>query len=377
MHKAHSNEKGLGALEEARALRNEYRFPQVEHLSEDTRDILLNAVTELFLDRNICFRESIDSQTFLIFPSLILERPPLLLEEKELVEDMTYVVTGPIENVYPALVVLLGYSPSFQRTNQWRKQAQYETARGEICGFKQANDSSGELELVLYYGKNTPEFVRSRFQGLFEEILYARSVTFRKYPPIVCPRCGRQQERRTVMKRSQEGKTFLFCDEDGEKISLPQTTGRITLSRESRAEVTREQALSKMRTTYETALVRVKGFIRDRSDTTVPTCFVSYAWGNTDHERWVLKLSDDLRHADIDVVLDQWNNSPIGSSVPRFISRIEQSDFIVVVGTPSYRKKYENKLSQYGSVVAAEVDLINVRLTGTEGQKDTILFSRA
>jgi hypothetical protein len=109
------------------------------------------------------------------------------------------------------------------------------------------------------------------------------------------------------MKRSQEGKTFLFCDEDGEKIS-----------RESRAEVTRDQALSKMRTTYETALVRVKGFIRDRSDSTVPTCFVSYAWGNTDHERWVLKLADDLRNADIDVVLDQCNNPAIGSSVTRF-----------------------------------------------------------
>ena len=175
------------------------------------------------------------------------------------------------------------------------------------------------------------------------------------------------------MKRSQEGKTFLFCDEDGEKISLPQTTGRIALSSAGRAEITRDQALSKMCTTYETALVRVKGFIRNRGDTTVPTCFVSYAWGNTVHERWVLQLSDDLRNADIDVVLDQWHNPAIGSSVTRFISRIEQSDFIVVVGTPSYRQKYENKLSQYGSVVAAEVDLVNVRLTGTEAQKASIL----
>jgi len=50
------------------------------------------------------------------------------------------------------------------------------------------------------------------------------------------------------MKRSQEGKTFLFCDEDGEKISLPPAAGRIVLSPESRAGVTRDQALSKMST---------------------------------------------------------------------------------------------------------------------------------
>jgi hypothetical protein len=38
-------------------------------------------------------------------------------------ESTVYVATGQVENVYPALVVLLGYSPSYQRTSQWRKQA--------------------------------------------------------------------------------------------------------------------------------------------------------------------------------------------------------------------------------------------------------------
>ena len=41
------------------------------------------------------------------------------------------------------------------------------------------------------------------------------------------------------------------------------------------------------------------------------------------------------------------------SSVSRFISRIEQSDYIAVIGTPLYREKYENKVSKFGSVVAA------------------------
>jgi hypothetical protein len=44
-----------------------------------------------------------------------------------------------------------------------------------------------------------------------------------------------------------------------------------------------------------------------------------------------------------------------------------------VVGTPLYLEKYENKLSDTGSVVAAEVDLIHQRLIGTEAVKETIL----
>ncbi len=150
--RAQANEKGLGSLEEALVLHNAYRFNEVEALGEEERETLVNAAIELFLSHSLCFRESIDNRTFLIFPSLILERPPRLVEDTELVEDITYVVTGEVENLYAALVVLLGYSPTFQHMNQWRKRAQYETVRNEICGFRSVDDDAGKLELVLYYG---------------------------------------------------------------------------------------------------------------------------------------------------------------------------------------------------------------------------------
>ncbi|GAC1354272.1 MAG: hypothetical protein NVSMB38_32280 [Ktedonobacteraceae bacterium] len=373
LFQAQANEKGLGSLEEAHVLRGEYQLPEVEGLSEEEQFIMLNAVTELFLSRNICFRESVDNQTFLIFPSLIFERPVRMIEDTELAEDMTYIVTGRVENVYPALVVLLGYAHSFQRTHQWRKQAQYMTREGHVCSFKLVNDDAGELELVLYYGKDTPNFRRMRFQGLFEQILSSRSVSVKRYTSIVCPKCGRQLRRRAIIDRLNEGKTFLYCEEDGKKIILPKAVNLVTATRQVYAEVVRDEATSNRRTSYETALVRVKGFLRDRVDTTVPTCFVSYAWGVVEDERWVLQLANDLRNAGIDVVLDQLHNAAFGSSIARFITRIEQSAYIVVVGTPSYREKYEKRVSQYGSVVAAEVDLLEQRLMGTEEQKASIL----
>ena len=92
-----------------------------------------------------------------------------------------------------------------------------------------------------------------------------------------------------------------------------------------------------------------------------------------EQEHWVARLADDLRKADLGVLLDQWDNAAIGTSLPRFISRIEQSDFILAVGTPTYHQKYENEVSLQGSVVAAEVDLIHRRLIGTEAHKASIL----
>jgi hypothetical protein len=54
------------------------------------------------------------------------------------------------------------------------------------------------------------------------------------------------------------------------------------------------------------------------------------------------------------------------------VERIEKSDRIVMVGTPLYREKYENKVAGAGFVVAAEVDVISHRLLGSEAEKQSV-----
>jgi hypothetical protein len=105
-----------------------------------------------------------------------------------------------------------------------------------------------------------------------------------------------------------------------------------------------------------------------------PECFISYAWGDPDHEQWVsAQLATDLDAAGIRVVLDQWANCWIGMSVTRFIGRVSTCDFVVVVGTPLYRRKYDNDEPMGGYVVAAEGDLIGERMIGSEARKQTVL----
>ena len=76
---------------------------------------------------------------------------------------------GRVENLYASLVVLLGYTPSFSRINQWQNQAQYEMREGEICGFRSIEEREGELELVLYYGDKMTQKGREQYQELFEQ----------------------------------------------------------------------------------------------------------------------------------------------------------------------------------------------------------------
>ena len=372
---ARRNPKGLGALDEAMVLHGEYEFPELTGLVAHEREILLDATTVLFLEHNICFREILGSRTLLVFPELINLKKLHTSDEIRTVDDVSYTVTGSVENVYAALVVLLGYTNTFTRTALWQDSAQYEMREETVCGFRHITEREGEIDFVLYYSPDVPPSNRRMFQGLFETFLAGRDVTVRRYPPLECPKCHYRQERVEVIRRAHLRKGFLFCCECGKKISLPKVGDTIVLNRRDQLSIDIQEDTAKVRTQFEAALVWIKGLVRDRDKKVkVPRCFISYAWGNSVHERWVEKwLAVDLRNAGIEVVLDRWHNAAIGLNIARFISLISDCEWIIVVGTPIYRQKYENRVSETGSVVAAEMDLIHQRLTGSEEQKKTIL----
>jgi hypothetical protein len=70
-----------------------------------------------------------------------------------------------------------------------------------------------------------------------------------------------------------------------------------------------------------------------------PKVFVSYSRESGEHEAWVLHLASTLRHNGVDSVLDQWDLKP-GNDMTLFMeSQIRDSDFVVLVCTPTYADK--------------------------------------
>ncbi len=369
---ARRNQKGLGSLEEKRLLTGDYPFPELEKLSEEERGILLDSAALLFLKHNVCFRETdLGGQSYLVFPELINLKKPVL-ENEETEDGAGYTMSGAIENVYASLVVLLGYTQTFTRTNQWRNQARYEVGDGLICGFRQDDEREGELNLVLYFGTNVGQPARALFQGLFESFLVRRNLSVFRFEPVICSN-GHALNRAVVRDEVRSGHTVAFCSRCGEKLTLPKADEPIQLKQKERRQVEEQQRVAARRSRFEQAVFRVASYVQDQK-IKQPECFISYAWGEREQERWVERnLATDLQKAGISVLLDRWENARVGASVPRFIERIEKCDLVIVVGTPLYRKKYENKETSTGYVVAAEVDLISNRLLGTEAQKATVL----
>ncbi len=324
----------LGALSETELLQGKYPFDELEGLSQPESQVLLDAAVLRFLHHNICFRETLGDETLLIFPGMIKQKRPLQ-DDLPATDDISYVVRGRVENLYASLVVLLGYTPSFTRINQWQNQAQYEMGAGEICGFRLIEDRQGELELVLYYGDHLPTGGRAKFQELFEQFLYQREVEVTPFPPVVCDK-GHQQKRATVIERTRERKPFMFCDECGEKVMLPDPEKSQSIGLQLSPWLQLEAAAARLRSAYEVQLTKIKSYRRNWA---VPRCYLSR---HPEQAAWAEELIHDLRDAGVYVVEQA--------------AQVQADDFVVVLDTPAYQQAFRTP------ILAADAPLILARL---------------
>ena len=331
---ADKNPRELGAVSETELLQGKHPFDELKGLPEGESQILLDAAILRFLQHNICFRETLENENLLVFPGLIKQKRPLQ-DDLPATEHISYVVRGRVENLYASLVVLLGYTPSFTRINQWQNQAQYEMSEGEICGFRLIEDREGEIELVLYYGEKMPAGGRAKFQELFEQFLYKRDVEVTRFPPVVCANKHRQK-RATVIERVRERKPFMFCDECGDKVALPDFEKPQSIGIGASPWLQREEAAALLRSEYEVQLTKVKGYRREWAP---PRCYVSH---HPEQATWAKELIHDLRDAGVYVVEQA--------------DQVQPDDFVVVLDTPAYQKAFRTP------TLAADAPLVRARL---------------
>jgi hypothetical protein len=94
--------------------------------------------------------------------------------------------------------------------------------------------------------------------------------------------------------------------------------------------------------------------------TTHPKAFISYSWDDDDHKTWVAQLATQLRGDGVDCRLDQWHAVP-GDQLPHFMEReIRDNDFVIVVCTPKYRQKSDNRsggVGYEGDIMAGEISI--------------------
>jgi hypothetical protein len=369
----------LGALEEDQLLAGGYRFPELEGLSPEDRQYLIEAVVELFLQRRLsyrCFREILGATRLLVFPELMnLKKPSTGVEDVD--ETVSYTVEGATENLYASLVVRLGYTNVFESSDQWQNEARYLHQRNSVCGFRQQVGDGGVREFYLLFGRQVPQHTRQMFQGLFESFLdpgqfpleQERPVTVHRWPRVECPQCHTGLD--WIVQRKFQKQGFTFCNGCGQKLDIPRAAEPIGLTPGMERRIEVEATTSRLRTEFEQALYRLKSLMaQPAAEAPPPEFFISYSWGVGQEERWVEQFVEDLEKAGFQVWFDRDHNAAPGKSIPRFVERLSATPRILVVGTPGYLRKHVSQ----GNVVSAEMDLINQRFIGTqEAERETVI----
>lgn len=101
--------------------------------------------------------------------------------------------------------------------------------------------------------------------------------------------------------------------------------------------------------------------------------FISYSWDDDQHKAWVLWLAESLIQDGIDVVLDRYELRP-GKSIQQFIEpAIDQADKIIVIFTPNYKIKAENRKGGVGY----EYSILNQALYERQDKSNIIPILRS
>ncbi|KNZ41851.1 toll/interleukin-1 receptor domain-containing protein [Acetobacterium bakii] len=80
----------------------------------------------------------------------------------------------------------------------------------------------------------------------------------------------------------------------------------------------------------------------------IPKVFISYSWEDDVHKNWVKEFAIKLQEEGIQISIDQWDLT-LGDQLPQYMeTSIRENDFVLIICTPEYKKKSDNRLGGVG-----------------------------
>lgn len=207
---ARNNPRGVPTLEERALTTHGFTFPGIrreERLQPFQERIVLEAVVQLLLEHGICFKH----EGVFIFPALFpdtVTRAALTTGESI---SLYYDFSGPIDNIYSALVVTLALSEHFGRVRLWADGAEYEKAEHGVCGIKKVANRHGIAHIDLYFSTATLDTVRNLFTVFIEDHLRKQGVTITEGLQLSCTACGYRFEQSLLGEHLAAGLHEITC----------------------------------------------------------------------------------------------------------------------------------------------------------------------
>ncbi|MEL6442214.1 MAG: metallophosphoesterase [Cyanobacteria bacterium J06621_8] len=215
-----AREEGVGAILERDVVCANLSFAGFEdgeRLPAAEEKLILESTVELFIRRNLGFREI----GRLIFPSQLNIRQEIPADQHPPTE-VTYEFSGSVEAIYASLVVCLSYTKDFQLEQLWKYAAEF-SRDGHKLGFAmQQAEGTGELEIYFY--KQVTDFDRVTFIRFIQDHLHKKGIDLKERIRLYCPECSEEvKNRKAIEKRVKEGKLQIPCQYCDASVLIPRS----------------------------------------------------------------------------------------------------------------------------------------------------------
>ena len=242
----------MGIVPEQRVLDGLLDYKDMSRLAQADEQVLLRAMVQTFLDRALCLRETTPAGVMLVFPSYLRRDKPKIAQYPDVF--VTYGFSGPLDEIYAALVVKLSYSGGFRKDQLWKDAADFKTPSGKRVGLTMQKSAAGSADLMVYFEAGVPDDTKVMFIKYIHEHLLSRAQGVTRVRSYICPSCNTPIENRKAMEiRLQKGFVDMICaacenrvdlidlieqkfasDEFASRVRQMDETARINLDNESR-----------------------------------------------------------------------------------------------------------------------------------------------
>jgi small GTP-binding protein len=293
---------GLGSILEEKVLSGDFFMSEEERLKDKEQEkLLLIAMVEDLLRREIALREQGIDGPYLIFPSQST-RENLDLPDPE-GKAVIFRFEGPVLNIYTTLAVRLSHSDFFKKNELWKNAATYIATAGGICGIFLRNSGEGQGELTLFFDKATSKETRFHFEEYVNAHLQKRAIpeSIRMRRIFVCSGCEFLVTEQLVKLRLARGFNWVDCPACGNRISL--------LNLEERLQKVSSSLVSEMDRAANAQRDReaAKSILQGKIETNDFDIFLCHNSNDKDQAK---KIGEHLKEQGLLPWLDEWELRP-------------------------------------------------------------------
>ena len=194
--------KGLGCLEEEKVLKGSLDYASsAPRLEGDEERIILLAMHQMLVKRELCFRQPSEKGNLLVFPSFYRRDRPERMKNKDRAASLSYRFKGFLDEIYAMLVVSLHHTGQFKLDQLWRYAADFKTNKGLQVEMKLTRRAPDEGELELYFDPAPPMEEKIICGKYIHEFLEQHAQEVNRFRLYLC-QCNTQVSNREVaMKR--------------------------------------------------------------------------------------------------------------------------------------------------------------------------------